>query len=54
LVRQVRTLLELSDILVLQKKNTKALSYYVMGQICVAKEFRGQGVFKQLYTAHRK
>lgn len=131
MVRQVRTLLELSDILVLQKKNTKALipfneiktqgfvtvehqleqlikmqelvpqiiavhqrqligyalvmprelkksvsalipmfnlldtlsykgqaikelSYYVMGQICIAKEFRGQGVFKQLYTAHRK
>ncbi len=131
MVRQVRTLLELSDILVLQKKNTKALvpfneietqgfvtvehqleqlikmqelvpqiiavhqrqligyalvmprqlkksvpalipmfnlldtlsykglaikelSYYVMGQISVAKEFRGQGVFKQLYTAHRK
>lgn len=28
--------------------------YYVMGQVCVAKEFRGQGVFDLLYQAHRK
>lgn len=25
------------------------LNYIVMGQICVAKEYRGQGVFKELY-----
>ena len=24
-----------------------------MGQVCVAKEFRGQGVFHQLYAAHK-
>jgi GNAT superfamily N-acetyltransferase len=28
-------------------------SWYLMGQICVAKAFRGQGVFRQLYLAHR-
>lgn len=28
--------------------------YYVMGQICVAKAFRGRGVFDALYTAHRE
>jgi GNAT superfamily N-acetyltransferase len=27
--------------------------YYVMGQICVARPFRGQGVFDALYRAHR-
>jgi GNAT superfamily N-acetyltransferase len=27
--------------------------YYVMGQICVAKPYRGQGVFDALYAAHR-
>ena len=31
----------------------KDLSYYVMGQICVDKDFRGQGVFRQLYAAHK-
>ena len=31
----------------------KDLSYYVMGQICVDKAFRGQGVFRQLYAAHK-
>lgn len=29
------------------------LSYYVMGQICVAQDFRGQGVFEALYAQHR-
>ena len=30
-----------------------ALRFYVMGQICVAKPFRGQGVFDALYRGHR-
>ena len=28
--------------------------YYVMGQICVAKPYRGQGVVGRLYAAHRE
>jgi ribosomal protein S18 acetylase RimI-like enzyme len=28
--------------------------YYMMGQICIAKEHRGQGLFDQLYEHHRK
>jgi len=27
--------------------------YYVMGQICVGEDFRGKGVFDQLYETHR-
>jgi GNAT superfamily N-acetyltransferase len=27
--------------------------YYIMGQICVARPYRGQGVFDALYRAHR-
>ncbi|WNG17576.1 GNAT family N-acetyltransferase [Cystobacter fuscus] len=27
--------------------------YYVMGQVCVAEEYRGQGVFDALYREHR-
>ena len=28
--------------------------FYVMGQVCVAKPFRGKGVFDLLYQAHRR
>jgi ribosomal protein S18 acetylase RimI-like enzyme len=31
----------------------RELSYYVMGQICVAEDYRGQGVFDALYREHR-
>src|SRR5713226_644304 len=29
-------------------------SFYVMGQICVGKPWRGRGVFDLLYSAHRR
>jgi GNAT superfamily N-acetyltransferase len=29
-------------------------NYYIMGQICVAKEVRGQGVVEMLYQKHRE
>ncbi len=29
-------------------------SYYVMGQICIAEEFRGQGIFEKLYLKHKE
>lgn len=28
--------------------------FYVMGQVCIAKEYRGQGLFEQLYQHHKK
>ena len=28
--------------------------YYEMGQVCVAKEYRGKGVFEMLYQEHKK
>lgn len=31
----------------------KNLQWYMMGQVCVAKNYRGKGVFKQLYEAHK-
>jgi hypothetical protein len=30
------------------------MKYYVMGQICVAENYRGQGVFDGLYQKHRE
>ena len=28
--------------------------FYIMGQVCVAREWRGKGVFDMLYNAHRE
>jgi len=30
------------------------LNYYVMGQICIANEYRGKGLFKALYEKHKE
>lgn len=29
-------------------------SFYVMGQVCIAKAYRGQGLFDELYSHHKK
>lgn len=34
-------------------KNLAEYRYYLMGQICVDKPYRGQGVFEMLYHKHR-
>ena len=34
-----------------QGKSLKASKYLIMGQVCVAKSHRGQGLFKGMYTA---
>ena len=31
-----------------------SLRFYVMGQVCIAKNYRGQGLFEQLYKHHKK
>jgi predicted GNAT family N-acyltransferase len=46
-------LFERLDNLFYNGRAVKDLSYYVMGQICVDKAFRGQGVFRQLYASHK-
>lgn len=37
-----------------QGKSLSQYSFYIMGQICVAKEYRGQGLFDMLYHKHRE
>jgi ribosomal protein S18 acetylase RimI-like enzyme len=34
-------------------KNQKLDNYYVMGQICVHKDYRGLGIFRALYQKHK-
>ncbi len=31
----------------------REVSHYVMGQVCIAKPFRGQGLFDELYRGHQ-
>lgn len=42
------------DELSFEGKLLKHSKYLTMGQICIAKEFRGQGVFYQLYDFYKK
>ena len=37
-----------------KNKPLKIFHFYVMGQICIAKQYRGQGLFEQLYKYHKK
>lgn len=37
-----------------QGQKLEAYKYYVMGQICVADGFRGQGIFEALYQKHKE
>jgi len=43
------SMFEMIDQLTYQDRNLKDRKYFVMGQICIDKEYRGQGVFKKLY-----
>lgn len=49
----LRPLVERLDALVLDGRPFSEKRYYVMGQVCVAEGFRGQGVFDGLYQTHR-
>ena len=37
-----------------KNKSFNSYRYYEMGQICVAKDYRGKGIFQMLYQQHRK
>jgi ribosomal protein S18 acetylase RimI-like enzyme len=41
------------DRLVHEGKRLPELNYFVMGQVCVDKDFRGQGIFNELYNQLR-
>lgn len=45
---------DLLDSLTYKGEALKELSFYVMGQICVAKAYREQGVFQELYHTHKR
>jgi predicted GNAT superfamily acetyltransferase len=36
-----------------EERPLTSYSYYIMGQVCIAESFRGQGLFEQLYAEHK-
>lgn len=49
----LRPLFALIDTLVYRNVALPDLNYYVMGQICIDKNYRGEGVFSALYLEHQ-
>jgi GNAT superfamily N-acetyltransferase len=37
-----------------KNKKLSTYTYYVMGQICIDKPYRGKGIFKDLYLKHKE
>lgn len=54
LIPDLEPMFALLDQLNWKKKPLREYSFYVMGQVCIDKEYRGQGLFDELYRHHRK
>lgn len=54
IVPALEPMFSLLDQISWNKRSLKSISYYVMGQICIDREYRGKGLFEQLYYQHRK
>ena len=54
LVADLEPMFAILDQLTWNDRILNALSYYVMGQICIDKAYRGLGLFEKLYSFHKK
>lgn len=54
LMPDLESMFGLLDLLSWNNKPLKSFRFYVMGQVCISKEYRGQGLFEQLYEYHKK
>jgi len=54
LIPDLEPMFSLLDKLSWKGQPLKADSFYVMGQVCVAKQYRGLGLFDDLYWHHRR
>jgi ribosomal protein S18 acetylase RimI-like enzyme len=54
LVPDLEPMFSLLDKLSWNDKLLTEHSFYVMGQVCIAKQYRGQGLFDELYRHHKK
>ena len=54
LIPDLAPMFDLFDHLNWNNKPLNEYSFYVMGQVCIDKQYRGQGLFDELYRHHRK
>lgn len=45
---------DMFDSLTYKNKALNTYNYYVMGQICISEDYRGQGIFNDLYLKHKE
>jgi GNAT superfamily N-acetyltransferase len=54
LIPELKSMFEKLESLSWNDKPLQQYRYYVMGQVCVDKPYRGQGVFQMLYDKHKE
>lgn len=54
LIPELKSMFEMLQTLSFNGKPLQQYRYYVMGQVCVDKPYRGQGVFQMLYAKHKE
>ena len=54
LIPDLEAMFALLDQLSWNDKPLHEYSFYVMGQVCIDKQYRGQGLFDELYRHHKK
>lgn len=54
LIPELKSMFAMLETLSWKGKPLQQYSYYVMGQVCVDKPYRGQGVFQMLYDKHKE
>ena len=54
LIPDLEPMFALLDSVQWNSKPLSAYRYYVMGQVCIAKSYRGQGLFEALFQHHKK
>lgn len=54
IIPDLEAMFQLFDTLTWNDKPLNKYSFYVMGQVCIHKDYRGKGLFEQLYLYHKK
>jgi ribosomal protein S18 acetylase RimI-like enzyme len=54
LIPELKSMFEMLETLSWKGQALQQYRYYVMGQVCVEKQYRGQGVFEMMYDKHRE
>ncbi|MFC0773278.1 GNAT family N-acetyltransferase [Terrimonas alba] len=54
IIPDLEPMFRLFDSLTWNNRPLNSYSFYIMGQVCIHKDYRGKGLFEQLYLHHKK